>query len=337
MGVDDSGLRQDPSDLTADGLADLQAPANVRAILRVGNEFFLRSVSGMARLLNDDLLMAVVYTAMWTANVKHITSSAANVTFGGMDQIPSDEMRRPVSVMALANSLRIPYETARRTVQALSAAGFCRRMGKNGLIVPAEVHGRQDARGVIEAGLPSLLRFMTDLKRAGFDFTPYRKTLSNTVPLPPAGGMPANARALLRACSELIMRGIDTMGQVHDDDFLAGLIFTAIWTANVAHITGGADNVKFGNLLDLPPDEIRRPVTVTAISSSLRIPNETVRRYAGKLVRSGAAIRIEGKGLVIPRAQLAQSDSYEGVRHVYRHIVRAVADLHRAGFDFRNY
>src|SRR5437868_617466 len=90
-------------------------PGNVRAILRVGNEFSLRTLDSMAGLADDDLIKALVYTAMWTTNVKHITHSIAkNQQFSGFDAVPPDEMRQPVSVMALSNALRIPYETVRR-------------------------------------------------------------------------------------------------------------------------------------------------------------------------------------------------------------------------------
>ena len=316
---------------------ELVAPANIRAIFRVGNEFFLRSLDSMARVAGNDLVLALVYNAMWTANVLHITNSAANVEYGGMENIPPDSMRRPVTVMALASSLRIPYETTRRAVQTLIKGGICVRVGGRGLIVPAAIHMRQDRLDAIRDALPSLLRFLTDLKRAGFDFEPYRRPLPQTVPLPTDGNLPSNARAILRACTEFIMRGVDTLGRVHGDDFLLALIFSAIWTANVHHITGSSENLAFGGLGELPPDELRRPVSVNAITQSLRLSPETTRRYAARLLREGSATRVEDKGLIIPRQHLVNAAYYDGVRQSYTHIVRAVADMHRSGFDFSNY
>ena len=64
---------------------------------------------------------------------------------------------------------------------------------------------------------------------------------------------------------------------------------------------------------------------------------ETLRRTANRLVRDGIAVRIGNKGLIVPRAQHASLDSYDTVRRSYANIVRAVADLHRAGFDFTGY
>ncbi len=317
--------------------AGQEPPPNVRAIMRVGADFFLRSIDSMARVMNDDLILSLVYSAMWTANVKHITNSAANIEYGALEHLPPDAMRAPVSAMALANSLRMPYETVRRYVHALLKAGMCVRIGHKGYIVPNDVLARPSQHKAILEGLPSLQRFLGDLKRAEFNFEPYRRVLPNTVPIPPDGATPANIRSLLRAGTELILRGIDMLGRLRGDDFLAGLLFTAIWTANVQHITASPENLKFGGLHELPPDELRRPVTVHALAASLRIPYETLRRTANRLVQDGVAVRIGNKGLIVPRHQLVDLDSYDTVRRSYANIVRAVADLHRAGFDFRDY
>ena len=337
MSIEASNASPDEGLVGANNMSEVVAPTNIRAVFRVGNEFFLRGLDSMARMAGDDLVLALVYNAMWTANVLHITNSAANIEYGGMDDTPPDSMRRPVTVLALANSLRIPYETTRRAVQALVNDDICVRVGSRGLIVPATVHMRQDRLDAIREGLPSLLRFLTDLKRAGFDFEPYRRRLPQTTPMPADGSLPPNARAILRVCSEFIMRGVDTLGSIHGDDFLLALIFTAIWTANVRHVTGSSKNRTFGGLGELPPDEMRKPVPVNAIAQSLRLSPETTRRYAARLIREGSAIRVEGKGLIIPRERLVSAANYEGVRQSYIHIARVVADMHRAGFDFEKY
>ncbi len=324
---------------TIDGsnLADNDGPANVRAILRVGNDYFLRTIDRLAIMHGDDLISALIFTAIWTANVKHITYSDANSAFGGMNDIPPDSLRRPVSVLALSSSLRIPYETVRRYVQALVAQGLCVRLGGKGVMVPAEVFSRAPFRQAILQEIPSFLRFLEELKRSGFDFAPYRRRLANTVPRPPNGDSPANLRAILRVSIESIMRSVDALAKTHDDDFLRGFVFTAIWTANVRHITSGTANLTYSALTDLPPDEMRRPVSITALAGSLRMPYETVRRQALTLVRDGVAIRVDGKGVIIPRAQMLRPAMFEGIRTAHAHIARMVADLHRAGFDFRDY
>jgi len=317
--------------------SDGGTPSNIRAILRAGNDYFLRTIDRLATMHGDDLISALIFNAIWTANVKHITYSDANSEYGGMNDIPPDSLRRPVSVLALSGSLRIPYETVRRYVRALHEQGLCVRVDGKGVMVPAEVFNRPMFRQAILQEIPSFLRFLEDLKRSEFDFAPYRRRLANTVTLPANGDPPSNLRAILRISMELIMRAVDALGKVHGDDFLRGFVFTAIWTANVRHITAGDGNLKFGGLDELPPDEMRRPVSIAALAGSLRIPYETVRRHAASLIREGIAIRADGKGVIIPRAQLDRPAMFEAIRTSHTHIARTVADLHRAGFDFSGY
>lgn len=313
-------------------------PENVRAVLRVGNEFFLRSIDSIVAAQDDDLIAALIFTALWMGNVRHITHSSANMKFGAIDSLPPDEMRLPVSVQTLSNTLRIPYETVRRYVQTMIAGGTCIRLGKRGVVVPTAVHNQPLRRRLFLDGFPSLLRFVDGLKAAGFDFAPYAQALPNTVPLPPSGELPDNARALLRASMELIMRGVDLVGRLNGNDFLRGMIAATIWTANVRHITcSSGDNLKYGGIQAIPPDAVRRPVTVNSVALSLRLPYETTRRYVGALVQSGIAQRIEGEGVIIPSAQFIRPEYFQAAREAYRNTVQTVADLHRAGFDFRNY
>ncbi|HEX4301938.1 MAG TPA: hypothetical protein VHZ78_04055 [Rhizomicrobium sp.] len=332
MRVDDGSLVLDSAEKPGGS-----SPANVRAILRVGNEFFLRSIDGIVQAQSGDLIAALIFTALWIGNVRHITHSAANIKFGGIDTIPPDDLRRPVSVQTLSNNLQIPYETVRRYVQAMIRDNVCVRVGKRGVIVPAAVHNQPMRKRLFRDSFPSLLRFLTDLKQAGFDYAPYRRVLASTVPLTDSGELPANGRALLRASMELVMRGVDRIGRLNGGDFLTGMIAMSIWTANVRAITCGRDNLKYGAMNQLPPDALRRPVTVNSVALTLHLPYETTRRYVSALVRDGIAQRVDGKGVIIPSAHFAQPRYYEAARESYQDIVQTVGDLHRAGFDFSRY
>lgn len=312
------------------------SPPNARAVLRVANDFLLRGLDAMARQAGDDLILALVFNAIETANLRRITQGPT-IEYGGIDQVPPDAVRMPASILAIANSLRIPYETVRRSVHVLLGRGLCRRVNHRGYIVPAAVDERPQEREALAQGYASLLRLLADLKRAGFDFEPYRRILPETVAPVPCGALPSNVRACARFAAEIVMRGIDTLGRIHGDDFLTALVFTAIWTANVQHITASQDNLTFGGLRDLPPDAARRPVTVSAVAAALRIPYETVRRCVARLTREGSALRIARKGVIIPRARLANAAGFDTVRSSYVNVARLVGQLHRAGFDFSGY
>jgi hypothetical protein len=55
--------------------------------------------------------------------------------YATLDCPPPDELRRPVSISAIANSLRIPFETARRRIAALVELGIV-KSAPRGVIIP---------------------------------------------------------------------------------------------------------------------------------------------------------------------------------------------------------
>jgi hypothetical protein len=76
-------------------------------------------------------------------NTAHLSRDLAlGSEFGGLDDIPPDELRTPVSVYAVSRFLRLPYETTRRTFLRLEEANYVHRHGSGALSIPAEVIAR---------------------------------------------------------------------------------------------------------------------------------------------------------------------------------------------------
>jgi hypothetical protein len=318
-------------------IEQIVAPANLRAVVRVSTEFLLRGIDSMVTAEHGSLIGALVFSTIWMNNVRHITQSSANSDYGALGELPPDSLRQPVNVKTVAEQLGMPYETVRRHAVDLIARGECVRAGKRGLIVPAAVLAEPHRLKAVQDSMPNVLRLIADLKRANFDFAPYRKAHAGTVPTPVDGTPPANARAMLRLGMESVMRGIGTMAGLTGGDYLMGLIYAAIWVANVHHVTMGNDNLRFGGQDDAVPDPVRRPVTVNAISASLKLPYETTRRYINELVRSGAAVRTDGRGVIVPADRMMRPDHIEAALKTYNDVSLSVAALHRAGFDFSAY
>ncbi len=89
-----------------------------------------------------------------------------------------------------------------------------------------------------------------------------------------------------------------------DRDLIQTLLFLAISRANVAGITEAPDaGARFAGLTSIPPDTMRLPISVYALSRDLRLPQETVRRHVGKLKADGLCIEVAG-GLIVPRSVL---------------------------------
>lgn len=96
-------------------------------------------------------------------------------------------------------------------------------------------------------------------------------------------------------------------------DIVDGLLVAAIQSANVSRISSYPDlQLAYATLADAPPDELRRPVSVSAIANSLRMPFETARRRVQRLVRLGA-LQITPKGVLVAHAALTRPEFLSNV------------------------
>lgn len=83
------------------------------------------------------------------------------------------------------------------------------------------------------------------------------------------------------------------------------LLVGAIIQANVQEIGRRADLfVAFARSDELPPDAMRRPVSMNALANSLGLPFETVRRRVKALARDGWC-RFDDEGVIVPSEVLA--------------------------------
>lgn len=78
-------------------------------IAAAGAAFFLRSVASITAIVGGDTRKAVIFHAIWTSNVKHITNSHDNMRFGSLGSPPPDALLRPISVLAISQAMRMPY------------------------------------------------------------------------------------------------------------------------------------------------------------------------------------------------------------------------------------
>ncbi len=123
---------------------------------RLAGEFFIRGVEIIARAHDGDLLKGIIFTAIAVANSEHMPVEAV------------DREPRPVSVMSVASSIGVPYETTRRYVNLLVSEGQCRRMGRSGVVITAEAFLRPGMLGAYNDTFTSFNRLVTALRRARY-------------------------------------------------------------------------------------------------------------------------------------------------------------------------
>ncbi|MBP7649511.1 MAG: hypothetical protein KA085_10405 [Phenylobacterium sp.] len=143
-----------------------------RQIIRLAMNFFLDATLYSAKVMQLDVVGVLVLRAINMANVSHLTHDPAlAVTYAGIEGVPPDSERRPVSVYSISRFLLLPYETARRAITRLEARGLVKR-GPRGLTVGADVVTRPEVVSGILQLVALTETFLADLARAGVAYRP---------------------------------------------------------------------------------------------------------------------------------------------------------------------
>ncbi len=278
----------------------VSVPRGAYPMIRITSEFFLRGIDLMTRVQNDKLISGLIFMALWH------------------DRMGATE-DGPVGVRELARKLRLPYETVRRHAAALVAAGQCVAT-PDGIAVRASVLRRQANVDILHRIYLDAERMLVELTRAGLaKFQPPRARAQGRAPLT------REQTVIATAATGQLLAGARLVGDLWNGDLLRGLVYTAIWTANVKHVTNTTPAATQAVLAD----EQRLPVSVLAISSSLRLPYETVRRHANGLLKDGICIRAARGGLVVPASTHLKLTG--STIEVHRIVTGVLAELRRAG------
>lgn len=141
---------------TTPPFSDLQVAA------RLGGEFFIRGIEIAARAHGGDLLRGIIFTAVAVANSEHLSA--------GGDPVGGDGEKRPVSVLAISNSIGVPYETTRRYVNMMVRDGQCERHGRRGVVISDQAFLEPGIVGAMNETLASFNRLASTLRR--LDYAP---------------------------------------------------------------------------------------------------------------------------------------------------------------------
>ena len=148
---------------------DEDGPERMRRLAHLSLCFVIDSAcSGMAGLKTVD---AVLVMAVNQANIAPLTRDPdARIRYGALDAPAPDEDRRPVSVSAVAASLKLPYETTRRYVNMMVRDGQCERQGRRGVIIREQAFDEPGILNAMWETLASFNRLASMLRR--MDYAP---------------------------------------------------------------------------------------------------------------------------------------------------------------------
>ena len=256
----------------------------VAARLAVGFALDLVKLSGFGRDVIDGLLLA----AISQANVALITRDPdLQHTYASLDQPPPDELRRPVSINAIAGSLRIPFETTRRRIAALIEAGVLQST-RRGVILPLAPLNSAYYRAVAEANYALVRSLYFRLRQIGMLSDLARP---NTPPFDPDS---PPIRLVIRLSADYLLRLVDPL-QRNIGDLVSGLILLDVFHANTEHLLDADGGDEGGEWTEngFVSDSDRRPVSAADIARRLGISHETVRRRLIRLVADGKCERCD--------------------------------------------
>ena len=245
---------------------------DVYPVGRVSTEFFLRSFEVIGGL-HRDVVSCLVIATRWHA------------------ALAGPGTARPLGVRELSRRLDLPFETVRRHVRKLVRGHTCLEQSDGILLAPA-VQRSARAGAMLRKIYLHAVRMLGELRR--IDVASYRPRRAS--PPSPPRRLDREQTVVVVAAIGVLLAAMKVLRRSFGGDLMTGLVFTAIRAANVKHITNTAPAAHRGIL----PDTDRLPVSVLAISDSMRVPYETVRRHAGILVKQGKCVRVGRRGLIAP-------------------------------------
>jgi hypothetical protein len=296
--------------------------ATIRLVTRLAAPCTLDAALATRR--HHDFLDALILLAVVQANIAPLMRDPAlQRAYAAYEEPPPDDLRRPVSISAVAHSLRLPYETVRRRVLRLAAAAAC-DVGETGVIVPARELATPDHMVALMAVWEEIRGLYYTLRDLGL--------LDEIVPAADRERWATNAadppfRAVIRISSDYMLRTVDNVSRQ-----FGGLIAAVVWVT----VLRGAGEAPLAAedpaeaLSDLLDDSRRAPVRTSDIARRLDAPHETIRRYVTELCETGQLQRVRG-GLIVPARMLAKPSSVKVMRANFADLQRMFAGFARLG------
>lgn len=135
-------------------------PYRDRFRLSAGVDYALRLIRVYTDLVGGDPTTALVFIAAAQASTQHVNPNDLRVRDGDFIR---DDLRRPVTLSALARSLGLPVETTRRHVVRLVAQNLAERTEHGGVVVTTRQLDTPTVRAAVLENNVNLKKLLSDL------------------------------------------------------------------------------------------------------------------------------------------------------------------------------
>jgi prepilin-type processing-associated H-X9-DG protein len=141
------------------------------------------------------------------------------------------------------------------------------------------------------------------------------------------------ARAAVRLSDEYFLRALRIVADLTEGDMITAIVFRAVVAGNIGYLDGHtAEAALYADLETVPPDHLRRPVSILSVSGALGLPYETTRRHVRKLIASGRC-RMERAGVIAPAESLVGPAEEAAILANLANLRRLFRGLKRAGVE----
>lgn len=289
------------------------------AAARLANGFVLDLVKlgSHGRAVLDPLLRTAVLHAnqAWLLRDPDLRLRYATLE----DDVP-DDLRRPVTTSAIAQSLGVPFETARRRIHAVAAAGGL-QLSDQGLIVPHSVTNSAAFRTGCQLQFEMVRELYGKLRSLGL----LRDSRGRFIA--PPGDPPV--RLVGRLVVEFVLRFQEPLAQ-NIGHAVTSLVLMQMWQCNTEPLPFDEDLPRPGAAGGGKPESRGKPVSVAKLSAGLGIPHETVRRHVAWLAEKGLSQRVP-RGYALPPDALGRSPFAELIAGNLIHLSRMFAAFAELG------
>lgn len=280
-----------------------------RLVYRCVAEFLLDQASRMIRRHDGNFIRAVIFLAIGQAT-REVGPQA-----------------RAISVRAIALSLGLAYETTRRQVLELEAAGYCVRVGDRGVAVNPALLASEPQRTIDAEGWMGLTQAVAELKGLGFDFSAFGHA-PVTGKAPPADPIPVAGELIDGLVLRVLESGVGPHGSMLDT-----LVYVALVNANASAITYDPTLAWMYSGRDSPPpDALRRAVSIGELARRLSMPRETARRRLAQQVKRGRVVPVEG-GYLADMTQMQTPEILHTGAMAVQRFMQTIQALRQLGLD----
>lgn len=306
-----------------------QPPA--RMLIRSYADMALRYGHAERAPFDGDPLSTFIFKTLAGANRQHLPYASAEsrllAQIGEPAAAAMDERRalmRPVSIHAVSQSLKLPYETVRARVQTMLDRGQMERVRGGLIAVAALAPDGPFAEAVLNSHAIIVESFQA-LSLLGYDFA--ASAAPSQVDEPPPPGL------IVRIVMDMSARYTELLSPT-----FGGILPITIWAgvmkANVRELMTDPEAAwRYAGQDEPPPDALRRPISVRAVAADLGLPFETTRRHVSGMIDKGWLAQVPGQGVIAPAAAVGSDSLGRANLRLPGLYGRMIGDLTSVGFE----